>query len=81
MSNFKLCSKCGVIKLITEFYNDKKSKKDGYSYSCKTCTYTKDKILCECNELISKYYYDKHVNRPKHFKNLKLVNYIKSQPK
>lgn len=38
----KLCTGCGSIKLITEFYNDK-SAPDGKTRQCKTCCKQRDK--------------------------------------
>lgn len=36
MTDMKICSKCGALKIISDFYRDK-SRADGYNYSCKTC--------------------------------------------
>jgi hypothetical protein len=35
--NFKYCSKCDEIKLISEFSKNK-SMSSGYNYSCKSCS-------------------------------------------
>ncbi len=37
MKTYKCCPKCSSTKLIEEFPNDKRNKKDGKRGSCKTC--------------------------------------------
>ena len=34
----KKCTKCGVVKPLTEFYQDRRVKKDGRAAQCKTCS-------------------------------------------
>ncbi len=36
-SKGKACSTCKEHKLLSEFYKDKKNKKDGLQYICKSC--------------------------------------------
>ena len=37
MEDFKKCTKCGEVKSLNEFYNDKRVKKDGKQAQCKDC--------------------------------------------
>lgn len=37
MENSKKCTKCGKIKPLNEFYNDRRVKKDGKQAQCKEC--------------------------------------------
>jgi hypothetical protein len=45
----KICKTCGLHKPFTEYYIDRKSK-DGYCYSCKTCTKEKNNKWRERNK-------------------------------
>lgn len=50
----KKCTKCKMVKPITEFYKNRNSK-DGYNYNCKECTKKSqlyDKELQECANML-----------------------------
>lgn len=77
----KICSQCGEIKSIEEFYKHIKSK-DGHDYICKKCSGIRGKEWYKKNSELTKKRADEwHKNNPDKFKEIGKKYYLKNREK
>ena len=66
---YKVCTKCSILRPITEFNKDKQNKRDGLASHCKTCTRANSKQWDIKNrELKLERSKERYKNNPEYFK-------------